>query len=769
MPFPDQSTGIMPWMNQRTSGRPTNGARTFSYGAPIEFRWVEDPTWSSPPGTAPRPVTFVIYANGSYTNIGTVNHYPWVQILQSNPASPTYTVASRSALYAITPTQVGQSALVTSDNSYWWALTTQLNQPSNPIIWVPVRIKTFVGTTSAFGVANAQVYTCTVPVDDLPKPGNRERVSGGYYELCWNGNNMHSPDYDGNLVILPAGFDLHKDIFDRTELNSRVAGEKALFEDEFITASQVEAGTGISLKWRKLDGSLAGYSTVNTRGGNLVIEANAQAVTIEGAKSNAGIYYTGSIGTMQFRDKPMLVVEPNDTQIPIHSNVFTDDEGKTVVMQHAVHNNLYASRYDILGNTTYPMDIAGFDQQTIHHLRFNDTTDIAWSLTGVRIPTLTPEGTVYRKGIAISASVNLPVAYTWNITDADNLSPQVGTLTSSDTLTVDGVDGVLATVSITSSTDIKLTISRPILAQKNGTDVGNGSTIRLNFEDNWNEAGRTPIRFDVVDTGLGVRRIRGSVPASEAIDYKGNLSTVWYDTADVPNGRYEMSLAGPIRQMLIGPWGYQENQQSDKNLIYTESDANWDDQTFEKPNSGQSVFPLFRAYTKFALVKKAGLYNISATTQGLHWADSSCANFYRPAVDNNLHYFIMTGKDINSLKIHKSLDIWQIKQFIGGYTYSKADYFVQHFSSKTWTLQGTSLVWLEENDLVGHLIGWHVPNPDYNTPNPLQYEDRFGFQPKYHACEIELVVSAAEISSEYANALHKLYGRTPNTWYTQDF
>ena len=768
MPFPDLSTGILPWMNQRTSGRPTSGARTFSYGAPIVFRWIEDPTWAVPPRLDPKPQTFVIYANGAYTNVGTVDHYPWVQILQSNPASPTYTVASRSALYAITPTQVGQSALVTSDNSYWWALNDKLNKPLNPIIWVPVRIKTPAGTTSAFGVPNAEVYTCTVPVDDLPKPNNRERVSGGYYELCWNGNNMHSPEYDGNLLILPAGYDLHKDIFDRTELNSRVAGEKALYEDEFITASQVEAGTGITLKWRKLDGSLTGYSTVAAKGGNLVIEASAQAVTIEGAKSNAGIYYTGSIGTMQFRDKPMLVVEPNDTQIPIHSNVFTDDEGKTVVMQHAVHNNLYASRYDILGNTTYPMDIAGFDQQTIHHLRFNDSLDVAWNLTGVRIPTVTPEGTVYRKGIAISASVNFPVAYTWNITDADNLSPQVGTLTSSDTLTVDGVDGVSATVSVTSATDIKLTISRPILAQKNGTDVGNGSTIRFNFEDNWVETGRTPIRFDVVDTGLGVRRIRGSVPSAEARDFTGNLSTIWYDTDNTNREIFRFGKFANIfrREILVGPWGYQVDQQSDSNYAGTESDANWDDQTFDKPNLGQSLFPVSQAYTKYARVSKAGLYNISATTQGKHWVDPSCAGNYRQGINNRLHYFILTGKDINALKIHKSLDIWHDRQIFGGNAVGAGNAFVGHFSSQTWSLQGTTLVWLEENDLIGHMIGWWPLAPDNNS---YQVEDRFQFAPRYHACEIQLIAAASEISSEYAKVLHKLYGRAQYSWYTQNF
>lgn len=760
MPFPDQSTGILPWMNQRTSGRPTSGARTFSYGAPIVFRWIEDPTWAVPPRLDPKPVTFVIYANGSYTNVGAVDHYPWVQILQSNPASPTYTVASRSALYAITPTQVGQSALVTSDNSYWWALNDKLNSPNRPIIWVPVRIKTPAGTTSAFGVTNAEVYTCTVPVDDLPKPGGKERVSGGYYELCWNGNSMHSPDYDGNLIILPAGYDLHKDIFDRTELNSRVAGEKALFEDEFITASQVEAGTGITLKWRKLDGTLAGYTQQTDRGGNLVIEANAQAVTVEGAKTNAGIYYTGSIGTIQFRDKPMLVVEPNDTQIPIHSNVYTDDDGKTVVMQHAVHNNLYASRYDILGNITYPMDIAGFDQQTIHHLRFNDSLDVSWSLTGVRIPTNTPEGTVYRKGIAISANVNFPVAYTWNITDADNISPTTGVMTSNDTLTVDGVDGVTATVSVTSATDIKLTVSRPVYAQSNGTDVGNGSTLRFNFEDNWTETGRTPVRFDVVDTGFGVRRIRGSVPEliGSVRDFKGNLSTVWGLNTDT-NGiiqdlQFGYGLGGAIR---VGPWGFQNGDLTDDPLAGTVTDANWDDDQFVYPNKGGRLNTT-HAYSKYAECKKTGLYLVSSTTHGTKFLTAACAEMVVPQFNAALQLFLVRqpANFTNLGYIHKSLDICRFEHMIvptNNFT-NNAGAIYPWWNSKSWSLQGTSLVWLYQGDQIGHMISYANEGG----------EQRLYFQVSYHACEITLIADESELSRNYAKPDHKLAGQTIPEW-----
>lgn len=757
MAFPLSSLGLMPWMNQRETGDPKDQSIAFQYGDPIVFRWVED-------GTAPS--SFVIYANGSYTNVGIVRHYPWVRVLASIPGTTTYTYANRTALFANPPTAADQTALVTSDNSYWSGISSGIDN-GNKLIWIPIRIRVSSGTTTAFGIT-ASVYICTVPVDDLPKPSNRDRVSGGYYELCWQNNSMHAVMYDANFRILPAGYDLHKDIFDRTELNSRVAGEKALFEDEFITASQVEAGTGITLKWRKLDGSLTGYSSDATRGGNLVIEANAQAVTVEGAKTNAGIYYTGSIGTIQFRDKPMLVVEPNDTQIPIHSNVYTDDDGKTVVMQHAVHNNLYASRYDILGNITYPMALAGFGQHTIHHLRFNDSLDVTWSLTGVRIPTNTPEGTVYRKGIAVSANVNFPVAYTWSITDADNISPTTGVLTSNDTLTVDGVDGVTATVSVISATDIKLTVSRPVYAQKNGADVGNGSTLRFNFEDNWTETGRTPIRFDVVDTGFGVRRIRGSVADTEARDFRGNLSTIWYDTDGTNREIFRFGKFGAQyrREILIGPWGYQATQQSDADYAGTQSDANWDDQTFTKPNLGQSLFPVSQGYTKYARVSKAGLYNISATTQGKFWTDPSCAGNYKPGVNNHLHYFILTGRDINSLNIHKSVDIWHDRQLFGGYVNNVGPMFVGHFSSQTWSVQGTTLVWLEENDLVGHMVGWWPLPPENNS---YQVEDRFQFSPRYHACEIQLVAAANEISSEYAKRLHKLYGRGQYSWYTQNF
>jgi hypothetical protein len=117
--------------------------------------------------------------------------------------------------------------------------------------------------------------------------------------------------------------------------------------------------------------------------------------------------------------------------------------------------------------------------------------------------------------------------------------------------------------------------------------------------------------------------------------------------------------------------------------------------------------------------------------------------------------------DGGNYAVHKSLDTWRIAQIFGGVSLLGGGTRLSAFySSKPWSVQGTSLVWLEQNDEVGHLIGY----APYGGS-----ENKFYFQPYYHACEINLIASASEISPEYAKALHKMYGRNPTDWFTMNF
>lgn len=188
MPFPNGSLGLVPWMNGRIDAGP-NGAlpfqttKSFALGGNITFQWIEDGTFTNP--------SFVIYVHSRWA--GTViDHRALVQVISTNPVSTTHTVADRAALSAITPVN-GETALVNSDTSYWVAIDNY---------WVRSVVETNAGTTSAYGVT-ATVYTVTLPQSDIPQYNGIGFKAGEYYDLCWQTNNLHFPQYDAVFNIEP--------------------------------------------------------------------------------------------------------------------------------------------------------------------------------------------------------------------------------------------------------------------------------------------------------------------------------------------------------------------------------------------------------------------------------------------------------------------------------------------------------------------------------------------------------------------------------------
>ncbi len=283
MPFPVGSQGLVPWMNGRIDAGaggslPNSTIVSFAPNTVIVFKWIEDGTFS--------PTNlFAINCHGKWGS-GYIRHEVIVLVATTLPAVTDYVVADRASL----PIPViNTTTLVTSDNSYWQAVER--------VGWVRIMAKVNVGTVFAYAV-NATIYTVTVPQADIPKINNVEIKPGGYYDLCWNGNSLHAPQYDASFNINPPGKLIWDKYFDRTELNSRIAGEKGLFEDECLTAGQIEAGQGVQIKWRKMDGSLTGYTADPVKAGNLVIEGNA----LQAAYANGGIYFNESSEFIQYRD-----------------------------------------------------------------------------------------------------------------------------------------------------------------------------------------------------------------------------------------------------------------------------------------------------------------------------------------------------------------------------------------------------------------------------------------------------------------------------------
>jgi len=313
MPFPSGSQGMIPWMNGRIDAGPGGSlpnSTIISFGATadIVFKWIED-------GTTSASEAYYINAHGSWGS-GQIDHRPIVCFVQTLPTTTLPSVATRALLPTVYVP--GDTVIVTSDNSYWIATGTTG--------WIRMMAKVNAGTVSAYSIT-ATVFTVTVPQADLPKINNISIQPGGYYDLCWNQNAKHAPQFDAVFNILPVGHLIWDKYFDRTELNSRIAGEKGLFEDECITAGQVEAGKNALIRWRNLDGSLPGYTTDAAKAGNLVIEG---AFSTQGALYNGGVYYDETTLIVQFRNSPSLETNLYGPKIPVEFNVVEEADASVV-------------------------------------------------------------------------------------------------------------------------------------------------------------------------------------------------------------------------------------------------------------------------------------------------------------------------------------------------------------------------------------------------------------------------------------------------------
>ena len=188
MAFPNGSLGLVPWMNGRVDAGPGGAlpyqtSASFAPGGTITFQWIEDGTFTNP---------FInIYAHSRWA--GTIiDHRVLVQAVDAYPGSTTHTPANRTALQAITPV-AGQTALVATDSSYWIAIDGY---------WIRMVQNVTAGTVSAYGVT-ATVYTATLPQSDIPQYNGIGFVSGQWYDLCWQTNNLHAPQYDASFNIQP--------------------------------------------------------------------------------------------------------------------------------------------------------------------------------------------------------------------------------------------------------------------------------------------------------------------------------------------------------------------------------------------------------------------------------------------------------------------------------------------------------------------------------------------------------------------------------------
>ena len=526
-------SGLSPYMNERQFqgvGIPLNinTAIGFPLGGNVVIKWLEDGTVNWP--------SILIYAHGTWGG-PSIDHVPMAVLYAGSPVA-NITVPVKEFLTKNnskeTVNALGTIAYVTADQRYWTNVGLVKDHYNR---WVPLVTKVNLGLVNVYngepnvppGGIQATKYSATIAQSDInyvaetfgAYDNKKQKYFSlpllqptAYYSLCWEQNGLHDPDYDAIFYIQPAGFREYDEIPDRTELNTRVAGEKGLYEDEFLTAGQVEAGTNVTLRWRNIDGSLTGYPTVASKGGNLVIEATGGGggnTRHQGAYypfNQGNLYYDETTSIIRFQDEPQdypdsMVAIPKTT-LPIYFDLFHDvvnDVG--IVRARAANNNLHFSKSEFVPPSSYinhyPMYDAGFTDFTVNHIRFVDTANLTWNVFGDTIPTLLPPGntTGIRQGVVIEPQLN-GLYVNWNVKSgkpdiynsrrqqtaySDNGLNVSYTVDSLDTVEFFGKNGVVCTLEGLFANQLRVMIDRRLSVQSsNNRQLIGDNTTRIEFK-----------------------------------------------------------------------------------------------------------------------------------------------------------------------------------------------------------------------------------------------------------------------------------------------
>lgn len=830
--YPYFNYGVLPYMNNRVyTGAPQSitGDIGFAANADIVITWLDDGT-----NAALANGIINIYANNRWgTDDNVIGHRLYVFAKYAALPAPIITVpvkeflnagnANANPQYSIAYVSgAGQQGYWTNYGGIWYRIVQATN---HGIVNVYANLNPAVPGIPPTGI-DATKYSISVRQSDLnyiatQQPDTTQNThvpvlvpSSGRYDLCWMNNQLHTPLHDAAFYIMPDGFREYDEIPDRTELNSRVAGEKALYEDEFLTAGQIEGSANVTLRWRNLDGSLTGYSTDAAKGGNLVIEATGGGGGVtrhQGANANGSVYYDEVTNIIRFQNFPRLHEEPIDGIIPIEFKVYTAPGSVGVIRAHGVNNNLYVSRgegpvqYTI---HTYPMFDAGFtEDQTVNHLRFRDTDTVEWNLLGTTMPTQTENGIIYRKGVVIRA--NAVTAFTgWYLQEVDSspaTQPQL--ISNNETVQVEGINGVVCSLSLPNGTTTKLQIDRPLRLYRDAIPVGAPDTVQMRFTSykgqeswkvlwanmpNWslpNHDFTEPtlhgcLELDTVPFYVKDRADEGHPGRRDVYAYVKNKSTMaqtqWAMDYDALGGQgrtlgyYQGAI---INDLMLGNLGLfaDGNGVNPPRLPGCRIDYHIVDgsitQNFTKPYSKVYAYfePRYWPTTNFyggiggtvgsgALIPRwPGLYRITYRVQGLMGLPAGVT--FNPVVHPRIHSFIMNdGNDGNDLSYFHTINgrpNATAKRFKSGVSvvggmWSLSDYIPQvgtpAQSSANYLPVINSRPWEVSGEGLIAYDGHTHGNMILLRYNPGTGENRFSFQVCYMYMSIEQVADYRDVA-----------------------
>lgn len=740
--YPYMNGRNVPITNANVLLVPYNGTITFKWG--VEQAGTNIPTW------------YFISANGRWGS-QIANHYPIIGIWDTLPLAYN-TYATYAAMVAAAPTLTGVTALASVNavgtpvfgrvGSDYYAL--MLTNAGN--VWVPITTKTAAGTATIDGQL-CNVYTAQLTVANVPTYNGETMSADEVFELCWAANNRHANTWDAVFKLTPAGVELHEDIFDRTELNTRVAGEKAFYEDEFVTASQLEAGKNVNFWYRDLTGAvpLSGYTTVPARAANIIIEVQ---YTVKGALETATVYFDSSNTAdteLVFQDRFEYHDLPEDSLLPIK---FELTQG-TNVQAYAYNNNLY-----VLGNVDLNFrPMFGLGDETVNFIHFENTATVQFSLVGSYWTVPTPLGNVTRKGITVTA--NGISTYTWDV-GADigsNLTVNNGKL-------VEFVGANNVKTTIAGGVDYTITIDRPLRIHQNDAPIGAPDTTNINFVDKDVEHQCDPVpwqnaRVKITDrvppplTGQGWRDVEHYFPANHGI-----YSRHWYADYNPADVSRTLGWTGALQlNSLFVPIQKYANVPTIYDTIV--SDAGWiEEETFQTQNFNPAV----QDNTFDVQIVWPGIYLVDVSIEGIMGLNATTS--IAPIIHPSVHAFIACSGAYNNPKngIFDSIGSFQIFDYCP--IPANFNIYAQVFNSRPWSIRGQSIVQIGTGGGGGRI-------KPMITYNPGTGENRFFFQVCTVSTRIQKLAGLVDLYADGTTLTPGNYDavgqQTPNQFHTMNF
>lgn len=412
------SLAIFPYMSSRGTFPLSKadlygpGLALYPYNGTITFRWGVAQTGFTPPKS-----NYILTALGQWGGVS-AQHIPIVVLCPSLPAA-TNTYATEAAMQAdlniATPELYVEfdttSATIAGVGTKRWLCFKK----DGVRYWVPYRVRIASGTAT-IATKLCDIFYTTIDAVDIPKVNNETMDADEVFDLCWAVNGRHASDgYDAAFKLTPVGVKLQDTIVERIELNARVAGQRAIKKDEMITRSQLEAGNFITLGYRDATGELMGYVTDAAKGFNIVIEsadhrliAGTNIVTsiVSSTDFNADAWGSGTFSSgltkVLFSDEPDWVLNSSLQAVSITHNGPTDQWGNTSLPVKWIY-------YDQGGGEAY------FSARTLHNGLWASHNN----LTTTTAKGAGPYDTLAHIQFKDTSSV------TWSITNA-NLESDVG-------------------------------------------------------------------------------------------------------------------------------------------------------------------------------------------------------------------------------------------------------------------------------------------------------------------------------------------------------